>query len=307
MPQLTVSDLHFSRGAKPILNGISFQHQQGKVLTILGPSGCGKTTLLWLIAGLLEPARGSISFSDREREIGMVFQDGGLWDHLTASQHIEVVLRGRGLSRRDIAREADSLLREVRLDFHSKQRPGELSGGERQRLALARAIAIKPQWLLLDEPTSQLDGLARDSMVEMLAHQLKNRSAGVILATHQVDLALRFSDQIAVMHEGRIAQIGTPAEVYAHPANLAIAKMLGPAGEIERAAIQCLPPSLTGERIIARPHQLRFAPIESGPEVVLACDFTGACWHLTLSSTVIAASAQPHPVGTRGVLQWVSG
>ena len=313
MSHLKVNDLHFSRGEHPILRGVSFEHRQGKILTFLGPSGCGKTTLLWLLAGLLQPQRGTIEYeqSQQARSLGMVFQDGALWEHLSVRKHLEVVLRGRALSRNEIAARVESSLSRTSLRDLASRRPGELSGGERQRLALARAMVVEPQWLLLDEPTSQLDGPARQQMIELLAGQLRATSAGIIVATHQVDLAMRLSDEIAILQDREIAQIGPPAEVYDRPRNLALAWLLGPASEADARVIKGLPSSIHQSRIVFRPHQVRFHPCENGIARVAACHLAGGFWEIEAQmpagDRVLASSLCPIAVGSSGELQWVSG
>ena len=294
MGRLTTQNLHFSREGRTILRDLAFEHEPGRVLTILGPSGSGKTTLLWLLAGLLKPDHGSVGFSDGDADhLGFVFQDGGLWDHLGVRGHLDVVLRGRSLTRRDRAARTSRVLWETGLSNLADRRPGQLSGGERQRLALARALVIEPRWLLLDEPTSQLDGPSRHELVELLDEQLKRTRAGVILATHQVDLATRLSDRIAVLLDGRIAQIDTPANVYERPGNLAIARLLGPAFEMQ----------IGDEKQILRPHQLRFEPVPSGPFTVRACHFAGGHWHAVVadgSTNATVATDAEIPLNTTG-------
>jgi ABC-type Fe3+/spermidine/putrescine transport system ATPase subunit len=288
MSRLTVEDLHFARGGKPILAGVSFAHEPGTVLTLLGPSGSGKTTLLWLLAGLLRPDRGRVDVNGDAR-FGFVFQDGGLWEHLSARGHIDLVLRGRGLARRERAARAARVLGEMGLANLSHRRPGELSGGERQRLALARALAVEPQWLLLDEPTSQLDGPSRDAVVDLLAATLRRTRAGVIVATHQVDLAMRLSDRLAALLDGAIAQIGTPGDLYERPASLAVARLLGPAFELRVG---------NGTRIL-RPHQATFTPDAAGAFVVRSCHLAGVRWHVeAMDGATAAVVASDHHVAT---------
>ena len=127
MSQLVVEDLEFSRARRPILRGITFDHETGGVLTLLGPSGSGKTTLLWLLAGLLKPDRGRIDFrgSEGDNRVGFVFQDGGLWEHLTARGHLEIVLRGQSLSCRERAERASRVLDETGLSNLADRRPGQ--------------------------------------------------------------------------------------------------------------------------------------------------------------------------------------
>jgi ABC-type Fe3+/spermidine/putrescine transport system ATPase subunit len=291
MSRLIVEDLHFAREGRPILSGINFEHDAG-VLTLLGPSGSGKTTLLWLLAGLLKPDRGRVGF-DADRQLGFVFQDGGLWEHMSVRDHLDLVLRGRGMSRDERRDRAARVLEETGLSALAKGRPGELSGGERQRLALARALVIEPRWLLLDEPTSQLDGPARQELIELLETRLRAARGGVILATHQVDLAMRLSDRIAVLLHGRIAQLGAPAEVYERPASLEVARLLGPAFEMH-----------AGDKVrIVRPHQARFEPDTGGPFTVTGCHFAGGCWHVATSdgeTSAVVASDAAVTIGTRG-------
>jgi len=232
MSRLIVQDLHFAREGRPILRGIDLEHEAGNVLAVLGPSGSGKTTLLWLAAGLLRASCGCIRYEDDEEAIGprmgFVFQDGGLWEHMTVRGHLELVLRGQRLGRDERHERVERMLGEMQLAAYRDRRPGELSGGERQRLAIARALVSDPQWLLLDEPTSQLDGPSRASVIELLEQQLRRTRAGVILATHQVDVAMRLSDRVAVLLDGVIAHVGAPLEVYRAPANGEVARLLAP-------------------------------------------------------------------------------
>ena len=310
MADLKVKDLHFAHGNQAILRGLGFEHRQGRILTFLGPSGCGKTTLLWLLAGLLEPGSGTIEYSQQPRSLGMVFQDGALWEHLSVRKHLEVGLRGRALSRNEIRARVESSLSQTSLRDLASRRPGELSGGERQRLALARAMVVEPQWLLLDEPTSQLDGPARQQMIELLNAQLRATSAGIILATHQVDLAMRLSDEIATLQNGVIAQIGPVEAVYERPTTLAVARLLGPASEIDAGAVKGLPSLMQKSRVIFRPHRVRFHPCENGTARVATCHFAGGFWEIEAQTCTgeraLVSSPFPIAIGTCGELQWVS-
>ncbi len=309
MSRVTVNDLQFARGPRPILRGITLEHRAGRILTFLGPSGCGKTTLLWLLAGLLKPNRGTIAYEAAKPSFGMVFQDGGLWEHLSVRRHLETVLRGSALSRDEIAQRIGDALDRSGLKDLATRRPGELSGGERQRLALARALVVRPHWLFLDEPTSQLDGPARDRLIDLLSAQLRSTSAGIFLATHQVDLAMRLSDEIAVLHDGVIAQIGPPADVYNKPVNLTVAKLLGPASEMRSESIRGCPHR--ADRVIVRPQQLRFVPCDSGAARVRGCHFNGGFWQIEAElphgERAIALSNSPIAIGSTGSLQWISG
>jgi ABC-type Fe3+/spermidine/putrescine transport system ATPase subunit len=295
MSRLVVDDLHLSRDGTPILRGVALEHETGRVLTLLGPSGSGKTTLLWLLAGLLRPDRGRIELGgdDVSKSIGFVFQDGGLWEHLTARAHLEIVLRGRNLARREREERIARVLGDSGLATFAKRRPGELSGGERQRLALARALVIEPRWLFLDEPTSQIDGPSRQELIDLLEQRLRDHPAGVILATHQVDLAMRLSDRLAVLTNGGIGQMAAPVEVYERPASLAVARLLGPAFEMR----------VDGATRVLRPHHVRFDPDPSGPFTVRASRFVGGHWEVEAcdgGTTALALNRQPLAGGTRG-------
>lgn len=309
MSMLEVKDLQFAHGSNAILKAITFEHHAGKVLSALGPSGSGKTTLLWLLAGLLKPDGGRISYineSARPPRIGFVFQDGALWNHLSVEQHLDLVLRARRLNRQVRAARIGETLERTQLNAMSRRRPQQLSGGERQRLALARAMVIQPDLLFLDEPTSQLDGTSRDSLIALLEEQLRATRAAVILATHQVDLALRLSDQVAALLDGYVAQIAPPAEIYEHPVNLQVARLLGPASQIEEPA-RALIENMNGiAETIFRPHQTCFCRDAAGPWQVVSCHAAGPHHRLevqatnTSSSRLLTTSPDRVQPGTRG-------
>lgn len=298
MPRLVVQGLCFSRGGRVVLRDLSFDHPSGQVLALLGPSGSGKTTLLWLLAGLLAPDAGVVRYepdgadASRRPRFGFVFQDGGLWEHLTVESHLDLVLRGRGLRRGERRARTGRILDDTALTQLARRRPGQLSGGQRQRLALARALVVEPQWLLLDEPTSQLDGPARDDLLDLLSRQLRGARAGVVLATHQLDLALRLSGRVAVIANATVAQIASPEEVYRCPVSLEVARLLGKAFELDGRVL--------------RPEDVAFDPDEAGDAVVTACHFAGGAWHLELKTppgAAVALNGQPVAVGTRGRLR----
>ncbi|HTL31265.1 MAG TPA: ABC transporter ATP-binding protein [Tepidisphaeraceae bacterium] len=311
MSQLTVRHLGFDRETRTILREIDFDHDRGRILTVLGPSGSGKTTLLWLLAGLLKPTRGEIRFAAAP-SFGMVFQDGGLWEHTTVRNHLDVVLRGHGLNSKQRSQRIDRTLEQAGLSQLARRLPGQLSGGERQRLSLARALTVEPDWLLLDEPTSQLDGPAREQMIDLLARQLRATSAGIIIATHQVDLALRLSDELAILDEGIIAQRGPPAGIYEKPNTLKIACLLGPASELSPEMVLGVPDCLrSANTVIIRPEHLNFVRDESGHASVRACHFAAGGWRVDVvlrnGQHVIASSAAQLGAGAVGNLHWRDG
>lgn len=321
MSKLMIEHLCFAHTDRLVLCDLSLTHEIGSILTLLGPSGSGKTTLLWLAAGLLEPARGKVRFEMSQAlppKIGFVFQDGALWEHLTVRQHLEVVTASSGEHRNVRSARIGRVLDEIGLTSLAHRRPSTLSGGERQRLSLARALVIDPDWLLLDEPTSQLDGPSRDELAELLATQVSRTRAGVLIATHQVDLAMRLSDRIALMLHGAIAQIGSPREVYQNPVNLAAARLLGPAAEWRgvvlngvlfegaHAIMDAL--SDAGERtIIFRPEGVWFDLDDAGPISVERCFFTGGYWAVCVvtpgGQRANVACASQYPPNARGRLR----
>jgi ABC-type Fe3+/spermidine/putrescine transport system ATPase subunit len=222
-----------SFGPQRVLDGVSLSIPRGSFFALLGPSGCGKTTTLRLTAGFEKPCSGEIylhgqSVAGRkpyERKVSTVFQNFALFPHLTVWQNIEFGLRHQGVSDRD--RRIREVLELVQLRGKEKHYPSQISGGEKQRTALARSLVLEPDVLLLDEPLSSLDpGLRKQVRNDIKALQ---RRVGIafLMVTHDQEEALSVADQIAVMHEGRIQQIGTPREVYLKPRTHFVANFLG--------------------------------------------------------------------------------
>lgn len=218
------------------LDGFSLELREGDLMALLGPSGCGKTTALRVMAGFEVPSAGEVWVGDRRvagggswvgpehRRIGMVFQDWALFPHLNVARNIAFGLDGDGRSER-IA----EVLEMVRLDGLGDRMPHELSGGQQQRVALARALAPKPEVVLLDEPFSNLDAALRARVRAEVREVLKDAQATAIFVTHDQEEALSMADELAVMDEGRVLQVGTPHEVYGAPATTRIADMVGEA------------------------------------------------------------------------------
>ncbi len=224
------------RGAVAV-HDLSLVIQRGEFFTFLGPSGCGKTTTLRMIAGLLEPDAGEILFDGRavtqvppwQRNIGMVFQNYALWPHMTVADNVAFGLIERRARRGEIAGRVAEALRLVGLEGMEGRLPSQLSGGQQQRVALARAVVVEPALLLLDEPLSNLDARLRVQMRTELVRLQRHLGITTIYVTHDQDEALMLSTRIAVMHRGRLVQLGTPEEVYERPADTFVADFLGAA------------------------------------------------------------------------------
>ena len=217
------------------LDGVSVAIRRNEFFTLLGPSGCGKTTLLRLIAGFEAPDEGQILLDGADiaalpphlRPINTVFQSYALFPHLTVAQNIAFGLENLGRSRSEASVRVAEMLALVRLDAQADRKPGQLSGGQQQRVALARALAPAPRLLLLDEPLSALDLKLRKGMQIELKRLQSETGITFVFVTHDQEEALTMSDRIAVMGEGTILQIGTPAEIYEAPRKRFVADFIG--------------------------------------------------------------------------------
>ena len=241
---ITVEGINKSFKGMPVLHDVNLEVRAGELLALLGPSGCGKTTLLRLIAGLEVPDTGRIVFSGadttrvpvQKREVGFVFQHYALFKHMTIANNIAYGLNAR--RRRDrpasaeITKRVDALLDLIKLSNFRDRYPSQLSGGQRQRVALARALAVEPRVLLLDEPFGALDAQVRKDLRRWLRDIHHRTGQTTLFVTHDQDEALELSDRVAVMHGGRLEQLGTPFEVQGSPASIAVLRFLGDALEI---------------------------------------------------------------------------
>jgi iron(III) transport system ATP-binding protein len=226
---------HISKrfGSAMALDDINIKIPAGELLFLLGPSGCGKTTLLRIIAGLTEPTEGGILFDGRDvtslrteqRNAVMCFQNYALWPHMTVRQNVAFGLEMRGNG--DEAARTIEALRLVQLEHLADRKPNTLSGGQQQRAALARALAVGPKCLLLDEPLSNLDAKLRLEMRGEIRRICKTSGYTTIYVTHDQKEALSIADRIILMREGRIVQAGSPAELYDRPCNSFVADFIG--------------------------------------------------------------------------------
>jgi len=238
----------YDRGSRAALDQLSLTVVDGEFLVLLGPSGCGKTTALRCIAGLEEPTAGTIRIGTRDvtqlapgaRDVAMVFQNYALYPHLTVTQNLSFALEMRRVPASEIARRVTDVAARLGLSELLARRPGALSGGQRQRVALGRALVRDPAVFLLDEPLSNLDAQLRgDLRAELLALH-RSLGATMLYVTHDQVEAMTMGERIAVLHEGRLRQIGAPRDVYERPADTFVARFIGSPGmnvfEAPRAA-----------------------------------------------------------------------
>ncbi|MDE1148506.1 MAG: TOBE-like domain-containing protein [Azospirillaceae bacterium] len=285
---IEIRDVEKSFGTFTALGGVSLEVRSGELLALLGPSGSGKTTLLRIIAGLDHADAGEVSFDGqdtrdraaRDRKVGFVFQHYALFRHMTVFDNVAFGLRVKKKAERpaemDIRRRVTQLLEMVQLSHLATRYPSQLSGGQRQRVALARALAIEPKVLLLDEPFGALDAKVRKDLRKWLRHLHDDMNITSIFVTHDQEEALELADRVVVMNQGRIIQVGTPAEVYDTPADSFVFDFLGGVnrlnGVIEGgvAHLDGRPVQVDGDvgadgpaLIYVRPHQVELSPARS--------------------------------------------
>jgi spermidine/putrescine transport system ATP-binding protein len=237
MSRVDVAEVSKRYGAVKALDRVSLSFRDGEFFGLLGPSGSGKTTLLRAIAGFVEPDEGAISFDGERvesvpvhrRSIGMVFQNYALFPNLNVEGNIAFGLAVRHAPAPERRAHVEEMLRLVRLSGLGARKPRELSGGQQQRVALARALVTKPKVLLLDEPLGALDRRLRQEMQVELKEIQRKSAVTTIFVTHDQEEALTLSDRIAIIDQGRIMQVGVPAEVYERPATVFAAQFLGDA------------------------------------------------------------------------------
>ncbi len=261
---IEVKGLNKRFGATVVCDQLDLHIPAGELVALLGPSGSGKTTLLRIIAGLEQPDAGSVYFhgkdattaSVRDRQVGFVFQHYALFNHMTIFENVAFGLRvrPRGMRppEREIRRRVTELLKLVQLDWLADRHPPQLSGGQRQRIALARALAVEPQVLLLDEPFGALDAKVRKELRRWLRRLHDEMHVTSVFVTHDQEEAMEVADRIVVMNQGRIEQQGRPDEVYDHPASPFVLQFLGDVNLFHGRSAQ----GAGAEPSYVRPHEL---------------------------------------------------
>lgn len=240
MDYLTLDAIAKHYGSRAVLRDVSLALRPGEFVSLLGPSGCGKTTLLRIVAGFDHPDSGRVMLDGKDitgiapakRQMGMVFQAYSLFPNMSAEDNVRFGLRVRkqdDTAQRSRARE---LLDLVGLAEHAAKYPHQLSGGQQQRVALARALAIRPSLLLLDEPLSALDAKVRVQLRDEIRRIQQETGVTTLFVTHDQEEALSISDRVVVMHEGVLAQVGTPAAIYGEPDSIFVARFVGAVAEL---------------------------------------------------------------------------
>jgi putative spermidine/putrescine transport system ATP-binding protein len=261
-PAVRLSGIRRVFGDVVAVAGVDLDIGAGEFFTLLGPSGSGKTTTLRVIAGFERPDAGHVELqgvdvtrvAPSRRAVNTVFQDYALFPHMTVAENVEYGLRVKGMGRSDRRSRAEDVLKRVRLEGLGDRKPVQLSGGQRQRVALARAIVNGPPVLLLDEPLGALDLKLRQEMQIFLKALQQDLGITFVYVTHDQEEALSMSDRLAVFNEGRIEQVGAPAEVYERPETEFVAGFVGVSNVLER----------DGRRITIRPEKIRMSDESAG-------------------------------------------
>ncbi|WP_416483943.1 ABC transporter ATP-binding protein [Streptomyces sp. CL12] len=289
-------------GATVALDGLDLTVRPGEFLALLGPSGCGKTTALRMLAGFEHPDSGAVLVDGRDitqvpahrRDAGMVFQSYSLFPHLSAVDNVAFGLRMRGVRAAERRSRAAELLELVGLGDKGERFPHQLSGGQQQRIALARALALRPRVLLLDEPLSALDAKVRLSLREEIRRLQQELGITTLFVTHDQEEALSIADRVAVMRAGRLEQCAEPAELYGRPATAFVAEFVGTMsripGELKDGTVEVLGQRLPADGevadgavdVLVRPENLWVRADEQGGARVVATAFLGAVVRLTV-------------------------
>jgi len=286
VPGVSIRGLHKRYGDVPAVDGLDLDVKPGELVALLGPSGCGKTTTLRVVAGFLSPDSGEVWVGDRclsspatvippeRRRMGMIFQSYALWPHMTVAQNVAYGLRFNGVPRTEREGKVTEMLRVVQLAGYEQRYPGELSGGQQQRVAVARALVVEPEILLLDEPLSNLDASLREEMRFEIRRLHETFGITTLYVTHDQSEAMVISDRVAVLDQGRVAQIGTAEELFERPRTRFVAEFIGKTNLIEGTAersdtfvrgplrLRVFDANLTPGPVVLsiRPHQIALRP-----------------------------------------------
>jgi iron(III) transport system ATP-binding protein len=333
MTSVEIKNLDVELGNKKILDNLSFNLGAGQIAALLGPSGCGKTTLLRAIAGLIQPTAGTIRFDKQlvtlsslvlpahKRKIGYVPQEGALFPHLNVFENIAFGLDRSSLTKVQIKQVAKEMLSLIDLAGFEKRMPNQLSGGQQTRVALARALAVNPAIILLDEPFSALDAQLRVELREDVLKLLRSQNTTAILVTHDREEALVSADVVALMRQGKIIQQGTPAQVYTSPLSAATAMSTGDALVLKAKKFTdgrtdyILSPNKSNEQlaqagqVVIRPEEIRIShQINLGAisGKISKIDYYGHDAMITISINDELVQVRTLETGERGKKFWAS-
>lgn len=294
-------------GSTVALDDVSLDVGEHEFVCLLGPSGCGKTTLLRLIAGLASADAGTLHLNGqdlthvpaRDRGFGIVFQSYSLFPSMTVAQNVGYGLKIRGVATRDIQTRVNELLDMVRLSSQADRLPWQLSGGQQQRVAFARAVAFSPKLLLLDEPLSALDAKVRSELRQEIRRLQRDLGIPTLMVTHDQEEAMALSDRIVCMDHGRVAQVGTPEDLYCRPASRFVADFMGVSNLVDAATWKRWSQNMrlpvggadSGAWVCIRPEQLQVASMQASPDDggafaarVVSVQFLGNLSRLTLEA-----------------------
>src|SRR5881296_3104743 len=268
MPGVTIKGLTKRYGGVAAVEGLSLEVQPSELVSLLGPSGCGKTTTLRLVAGFLKPEAGEIWVGDRclssaasvippeRRRMAMIFQSYALWPHMTVARNVAYGLRFNGVAGGERDRRVRDMLRVVQLEGYGSRYPGELSGGQQQRVAVARALVVEPEILLLDEPLSNRDANLREEMRFEIRRLHETFGITTLYVTHDQAEAMVISDRVAVLNQGRVEQVGTAEDLFRRPRTRFVAEFIGRTNLID---------AVTAEPGVARRDTLRLRSLRMPP------------------------------------------